>query len=144
MGGVAPEPGGFWTRGDSSSRLAVALAPNRPKRRSALRTRPPPVDGKGHRDGDIQNIALAALAQRDITLRSPRAVTTVEIVAEGSFVPAPRWMPTRGTARPLSVWVEVTSGRRAQPFRRRWRRRTWPAAEVARVRAQRPARSSPR
>jgi hypothetical protein len=102
---VAPEPGGFWTRGDSSSRLAVALAPDRP---TALRLRagPAPATVRTIVDGDVHHIALAALAQREVTLRSRHAVASVEIVTEGGFVPA-EVDPSSRDRRRLGVWVEV-------------------------------------
>ena len=102
---VAPEPGGFWTRGDSSSRLAVALAPDRP---TALRLRagPAPATVQTTVDGDVQRITLAALATRDVTLRSRHTVASVEIVTEGGFVPA-EVDPTTRDRRRLGVWVEV-------------------------------------
>jgi hypothetical protein len=102
---VAPEPGGFWTRGDSSSRFAVALAPDRP---TALRLRagPVPATVRTTVDGDVHQITLAALAQREVTLRSRHAVASVEIVTEGGFVPAEVDPATRDRRR-LGVWVEV-------------------------------------
>jgi len=102
---VAPEPGGFWTRGDSSSRLAVALDPDRP---TALRLRagPAPATVRTTVDGDVHRITLAALATRDVTLRSRHTVASVEIVTEGGFVPADV-DPTTRDRRRLGVWVEV-------------------------------------
>lgn len=102
---VAPEPGGFWTRGDSSSRLAVALAPDRP---TALRLRAGPVGAtvQTNVDGDVQRVTLAPLATRDVTLRSRHTVASVEIVTTGGFVPA-EVDPTTRDRRRLGVWVEV-------------------------------------
>jgi len=102
---VAPEPTGFWTRGDSSSRLAVALAPDRP---TALRLRagPAPATVQTTVDGDVQRVTLAARETRDVTLRSRHAVASVEIVTEGGFVPAEIDPATRDRRR-LGVWVEV-------------------------------------
>ena len=102
---VAPEPTGFWTRGDSSSRLAVALAPDRP---TALRLRagPAPATVQTTVDGDVQRVTLAARATRDVTLRSRHTVASVEIVTEGGFVPAEVDPATRDRRR-LGVWVEV-------------------------------------
>jgi len=102
---VAPEPAGFWTRGDSSSRFAVALAPDRP---TALRLRagPTPATVQTTVDGDVQRVTLAAGATRDVTLRSRHTVASVEIVTEGGFVPAEVDPATRDRRR-LGVWVEV-------------------------------------
>jgi hypothetical protein len=102
---VAPETGGFWTRGDSSSRLAVALAPDRP---TALRLRagPAPVTVQTTVDGDVQRVTLDAKATRDVTLRSRHTVASVEIVTQGGFVPADV-DPTTRDRRRLGVWVEV-------------------------------------
>ena len=57
-------------------------------------------------DGDVQLITLAALATRDVTLRSRHTVASVEIVTEGGFVPA-EVDPTTRDRRRLGVWVEV-------------------------------------
>jgi hypothetical protein len=102
---IAPEPTGFWTRGDSSSRLSVSLAPDRP---TALRLRAGPAGATVQTtvDGDVQRVALAPLATRDITLRSRHAVASVEIATEGGFVPADHDPATRDRRR-LGVWVEV-------------------------------------
>jgi hypothetical protein len=84
---VSPEPTGFWTRGDSLSRLAVALSPAQP---TALRLRagPRPVTVTLRLDGTAQRVPLDAEARRDVPLRSRHAMATVEIVTEGGFVPA--------------------------------------------------------
>jgi hypothetical protein len=102
---IAPEPTGFWTRGDSSSRLAVTLAPDRP---TALRLRAGPAAATVQTtvDGDVQRVALAPKETRDIRLRSRHAVATVEIVTQGGFVPA-EIDPTTRDRRRLGVWVEV-------------------------------------
>ena len=102
---VAPEPTGFWTRGDSSSRLSISLAPDRP---TVLRLRagPAPATVQTISDGDVQRVTLAPLATRDITLRSRHSVASVEIVTEGGFVPADHDPATRDRRR-LGVWVEV-------------------------------------
>jgi hypothetical protein len=102
---VAPEPGGFWTRGDSSSRLAVPLAPDRP---TALRLRagPAPAAVTTIVDGYVERVALAPHATRDVTLRSRHAVASVELVTAGGFVPA-QVDPAVEDRRHLGVWVEV-------------------------------------
>jgi len=102
---VAPEAGGFWTRGDSSSRLAVALAPDRP---TALRLRagPAPAAVTTIVDGHAEQVALAPRATRDVTLRSRHAVASVELVTAGGFVPA-QIDPGVQDRRHLGVWVEV-------------------------------------
>jgi hypothetical protein len=102
---VAPEAAGFWTRGDSESRLAVALAPDRP---TALRLHagPAPVTVETTVDGDVQWVTLAAKATRDVTLRSRHTVASVEIVTQGGFVPTDV-DPTAHDRRHLGVWVEV-------------------------------------
>jgi len=102
---AAPEPTGFWTQGDSSSRLAVALAPDRP---TALRLRagPAPVTVQTIVDGDVQRVMLAAKETRDVRLQSRHTVASVEIVTQGGFVPADVDPATRDR-RHLGVWVEV-------------------------------------
>jgi hypothetical protein len=102
---VAPEPTGFWTRGDSASRLAVALAPDRP---TALRLRagPAPATVTTIVDGYVEEVALAPRATRDVTLRSRHTVASVELVTAGGFVPA-QIDPAAQDRRHLGVWVEV-------------------------------------
>ncbi|MEO5822937.1 MAG: hypothetical protein ABIT71_20720 [Vicinamibacteraceae bacterium] len=102
---VSPEPTGFWTRGDSSSRLAVSLAPDRP---TLLRLRAGPVGATVQTivDGDVQRVTLEPKATRDITLRSRHTVASVEMLTEGGFVPA-ELDPTTRDRRRLGVWVEV-------------------------------------
>ncbi len=102
---VAPEPTGFWTRADSTSRLAVTLDPARP---TALRLRagPKPAIVETTVDGDVQRVTLAALGSRDVTLRSRHSVASVEILTVGGFVPA-EVDPTTRDRRRLGVWVEV-------------------------------------
>jgi hypothetical protein len=102
---VAPEPSGFWTRGDSASRLAVTLDPDRP---TALRLRAGPVAASVQAivDGDVQRVSLAPQAARDITLRSRHKVASVEIVTTGGFVPS-ELDPASRDRRRLGVWVEV-------------------------------------
>ena len=83
----------------------MALAPDRP---TALRLRagPAPATVRTTVDGDVHQITLAALATRDVTLRSRHTVASVEIVTEGGFVPAEVDPATRDRRR-LGVWVEV-------------------------------------
>jgi hypothetical protein len=102
---VGAEPTGFWTRGDSTSRLAVALAPDRP---TVLRLRAGPRAATVTTivDGDIQRVALAPLARGEVTLRSRHAVASVAITTEGGFVPA-EVEPGARDRRRLGVWVEV-------------------------------------
>lgn len=102
---VAPEPSGFWTRGDSQSRLAVALAPDRP---TALRLRagPAPATVTTIVDGRAERVSLAPRATRDVTLRSRHTVATVDLVTAGGFVPA-QIDPAVQDRRHLGVWVEV-------------------------------------
>jgi hypothetical protein len=102
---VAPEPTGFWTRGDSASRLAVGLAPDRP---TALRLRagPSPATVTTIVDGYVEQVALAPRATRDVTLRSRHTVASVELVTAGGFVPA-QIDPAAQDRRHLGVWVEV-------------------------------------
>ena len=102
---VAPEPGGFWTRGDSTSRFAVTLAPDRP---TVLRLRAGPVPATVQTtvDGDVQQVTIAAKETRDVTLRSRHTVATVDIATQGGFVPAEQ-DPTTRDRRRLGVWVEV-------------------------------------
>jgi hypothetical protein len=102
---VGPEATGFWTRGDSTSHLAVALAPDRP---TALRLRAGPraATVTTDVDGDVQRVQLAPLATRDVTLRSRHTVAGVAITTEGGFVPA-EVEPGARDRRRLGVWVEV-------------------------------------
>jgi hypothetical protein len=102
---VAPEPTGFWTRGDSASRLAVALSPDRP---TALRLRAGPARATVTTivDGHAERVALEPRATRDVTLRSRHAVASVELVTAGGFVPAQIDSATQDR-RHLGVWVEV-------------------------------------
>jgi hypothetical protein len=103
---VGPEADGFWTRGDSVSRVAIALAPDRPTR-LRLRAGARPVTVTTTVDGgDVQRVALAEKATRDVTLRSRHPVATVEIATDGGFVPA-EMDPTSRDRRRLGVWVEV-------------------------------------
>jgi hypothetical protein len=103
---MEPEASGFWTRGDSTSRFAVTLAPDRP---TALRLRAgaravvveTTVDG-----GDVQRLTLAPEDTHDLTLRSRHKVASVQIVTEGGFVPS-EVDPTTRDRRRLGVWVEV-------------------------------------
>ena len=59
---VGPEPSGFWTRGDSTSHLAVALAPDRPTA-FRLRAGPRAATVTTNVDGDVQRVELAPLAR---------------------------------------------------------------------------------
>ena len=102
---VAPESTGFWTRGDSTSRLAVALSPAKP---TALRLRAGPAAAsvRVSVDGYTERVSLAPHASRDVTLRSRHTVASVEIVTEGGFVPA-ELDPAAHDRRRLGVWAEV-------------------------------------
>ncbi len=102
---IEPEAAGFWTRGDGSNRMAIALAPDRP---TALRLRagPVPVTVETIVDGDVQHFTLAPEDTRDVTLRSRHTVASIEISSVGSFVPAER-DPAARDRRRLGVWVEV-------------------------------------
>ncbi len=103
---VEPEPSGFWTRADSTSRFVVTLAPDRPTalrlragaRAVAVETR---VDG-----GDVQRLTLAPEDTGEVTLRSRHKVASVAIATDGGFVPA-EIDPTTRDRRRLGVWVEV-------------------------------------
>jgi hypothetical protein len=102
---VSPEPGGFWTRGDSLSRFAVTLSPVQP---TALRLRagPRPVTVALRLDGGVERVTLAADATRDVPLRSRHSMASIEIATEGGFVPA-EVDPAARDRRRLGVWVEV-------------------------------------
>ncbi len=102
---MEPEPSGFWTRGDSASRVAITLAPDRP---TALRLRAGPrtVAVQTTVDGDVHRLTLAPEDTREIVLRSRHKVASVEIVTAGGFVPA-EIDPTTRDRRRLGVWVEV-------------------------------------
>jgi hypothetical protein len=103
---MEPEASGFWTRGDSTSRFAVTLAPGRPTtlrlragaRAVAVETS---VDG-----GSLQRLSLAPDATHDVPLQSRHAVASVQIVTAGGFVPS-EIDPTTRDRRRLGVWVEV-------------------------------------
>ena len=103
---MEPEASGFWTRGDSTSRFAVTLAPDRP---TVLRLRAgaravavtTSVDGAGS-----DRVTLAPEAAHEITLRSRHKVASVVIGTEGGFVPA-ELDPTTRDRRHLGAWVEV-------------------------------------
>ena len=102
---IEPEPSGFWTRGDSASRVAITLAPDRP---TALRLRAGPraVAVQTTVDGDVHRLTLAPEDTREIVLRSRHKVASVDIVTAGGFVPA-EIDPTTRDRRRLGVWVEV-------------------------------------
>jgi hypothetical protein len=103
---MEPEASGFWTRGDSVSRFAVNLAPDRP---TALRLRAgaravaveTTVDGSR-----VERISLPPEGTHDVVLRSRHRVASVAIVTTGGFVPA-EVDPTTRDRRRLGVWVEV-------------------------------------
>ena len=104
---VAPEPTGFWTRGDSTSRLAVTLAPDRADRAAAARRA-----GGGDRrrptvDGDVQRVDAGAAgdARRHAALAARRSHRW-RSSTEGGFVPA-EVDPAARDRRRLGVWVEV-------------------------------------
>jgi hypothetical protein len=102
---ISPEATGFWTRGDSTSRLAVSLSPEKP---TALRLRAGPVPASVQLivDGYTERVALEPHATRDVTLRSRHTVASVELVTAGGFVPADL-DPAVHDRRRLGVWAEV-------------------------------------
>ena len=102
---IDPEPTGFWTRGDSESRLAVALSPAGP---TTLRLRAGPVPARVRVtvDGYTQRLSLAPHEEHDVALRSRHTVASVELATEGGFVPAALDPATRDRRR-LGVWAEV-------------------------------------
>jgi hypothetical protein len=102
---VFPEPGGFWTRGDSASRFTVALSASQP---TALRVRAgaAAVTVRAVVDGQEQRVSLAPDEARDLPLRSRHAVASVALSTEGGFVPAEHDAASRDRRR-LGAWVEV-------------------------------------
>jgi hypothetical protein len=102
-----PEPAGFWTRRDRTTRITVSAAGSSPRLR--LRSGAADIRAVVRVSRRAESFDLAANTARDVALPPSPGPWRVEIITRGGFVPAEHDRNTRDT-RALGCWIEIVDG----------------------------------